>query len=95
MFHRFDFGERWKFMPSLGVHHEHSGKDAHRSDAVACSRNCTLFTHVGSRVWWRSWAVTANFHYAVACNFGALMVPNRERIVVGMTYNLIKKPRNT
>ena len=95
MFHRFDFGERWKFMPSLGVYHELSGKDARHGLPVACTCSCTLFTHIGSRVWWRSWAVTASFRYAVACNFGALMVPNRERIVVGMTYNLIKKPRNT
>lgn len=95
VFRRYDIGEHWKVMPSLGVYHELSGKDADRGSAVDGTGSSTLFTHVGSRVWWRSWAFSATLQYAVARNLGELMIPNRERMVLGMTYNLIKKPTTT
>ncbi|HRH68542.1 MAG TPA: hypothetical protein PLB89_03450 [Flavobacteriales bacterium] len=89
-FHRFDINEDWKVMPSLGVYHELSGMDITNGVPDAGTGGSTLFTHVGSRVWWRSWAFSATFQYAVAYNLGELMIPNRERIVLGMTYNIIK-----
>jgi hypothetical protein len=92
VFRRFDLGEAWKVMPSVGLYHELSGMDVSYGEPVAGTGSSTLFAHVGSRVWWRSWAFSATFQYAVAYNIGELMIPNRERVIVGMTYNLIKQP---
>jgi hypothetical protein len=90
VFRRWDFGEHVKFMPSLGLYHELSGKDAENDVVVQGTGSSTLFTHVGSRVWWRSWMLSATFQYAVAYETGDLMVPNKMRFVTGITYNLIK-----
>ncbi len=89
-FHQFNFGENWKFAPSLGAYHELYGMDAGNGESLDGTGSSTLFAHVGTRVWWRSWGISANFQYAVLHDLGALMVPNRERFVAGITYNLIK-----
>ncbi|MBK7947043.1 MAG: hypothetical protein IPJ85_17805 [Flavobacteriales bacterium] len=87
-FRRFDLNDDLKLMPSLGVYHELSGKDADHGEAVAGSGSSTFFTHAGVRVWWRSWAFMGTFQYAFARQLGELMVPNRERLIIGLTYNL-------
>ncbi|HRH39796.1 MAG TPA: hypothetical protein PK760_15710, partial [Flavobacteriales bacterium] len=89
-FRRWDLNERLKLMPSLGVYHELYGKDAMNGEAVQGTGSSTLFAHAGSRVWWRSWAFSATFQLAVARSLGEQMIPNRERVVVGLTYNLIR-----
>ena len=88
-FRRWDFGEQVKFMPSLGLYHELSGRDVENDVVVQGTGSSTLFTHVASRVWWRSWMLSVTFQYAVAYETGDLMVPNRMRFVTGITYNLI------
>ena len=88
-FRRFDFGADWKLMPSLGMYHELSGKDAMDGSSVQGTGSSTLFTHAGVRVWWRSWGFTSTFQYAVARTLGEQMIPNRERVVLGLTYNLV------
>lgn len=89
VFRRYDFGDDWKLMPSLGMYHELSGKDARDESTVQGTGSSTLFTHAGVRVWWRSWGLTSTFQYAVARTLGEQMVPNRERVVLGLTYNLV------
>ncbi|MBK7384962.1 MAG: hypothetical protein IPI81_16740 [Flavobacteriales bacterium] len=90
LFRRFDIGEVWKVMPSLGVYHELAGKDALSGDPVQGTGSSTLFTHVGVRVWWRSWGFSSTYQHAVARSLGEQMIPNKERVVVGLTYNLIR-----
>lgn len=87
-FRRYDLNDNLKLMPSLGLYHELSGKDAQSGEAVAGTGSSTLFTHAAARVWWRSWAFMGIFQYAVARQLGELMVPNRERVILGLTYNL-------
>lgn len=87
-FRRYDLREDLKLMPSLGVYHELSGKDAYHGEAMTGTGSSTLFTHAGVRVWWRSWAIMGTFQYAIARQLGEQMVPNRERLIVGLTYNL-------
>lgn len=89
-FRRFDFGENWKLVPSLGAYHELVGKDAEGGSSVSGTGSSTLFTHVGARVWWRSWGFQGAFQYACARQLGDRMIPNRERIVIGLIYNLKK-----
>lgn len=90
VFRRYDLGDNVKLMPSLGLYHELSGRDAENGNSVQGTGSSTLFTHVGSRMWWRNWMLSATFQYAAICDVGELMVPNRMRIVTGITYNLIK-----
>jgi hypothetical protein len=90
LFRRWDLGENWKVMPSLGLYHELSGRDADRDAVVDGTGSSTLFTSAGARAWWRSWGVQATCQIAVLRDLGYLMVPNRERFVIGLTYNLIK-----
>lgn len=89
-FHQFNLGENWKFAPSLGAYHELYGMDATNGETVQGTGSSTLFAHVGSRLWWRNWGISATFQLAVAHSLGALMVPNRERFVAGITYNIVK-----
>lgn len=89
VFRRWDFGEHTKWMPSVGLYHELAGMDAEDGTTVQGTGSSTLFTHVGSRVWWRSWGLSATFQLAVAHSLGDRMVPNRERVVLGISYNLV------
>ncbi|MCB0769570.1 MAG: hypothetical protein KDC00_04100 [Flavobacteriales bacterium] len=88
VFRRYDFGEDWKWMPSMGAYHERSGMDQDGSEPVDGTGSSTLFAHVASRLWWRSWGLSATFQYVVAQDIGSLMIPNKERVVIGLTYNL-------
>ena len=90
VFRRYDLGDNVKLMPSLGLYHELSARDAENGRTVQGTGSSTLFTHVGSRMWWRNWMLSATFQYAAMRDMGELMVPNRMRIVTGITYNLIK-----
>lgn len=90
VFRRWDFGDNIKLMPSLGLYHELAGRDVENGTPVRGTGSSTLFTHAGSRMWWRNWMILATFQYAAVRQVGELMVPNRMRIVTGITYNLIK-----
>jgi hypothetical protein len=87
-FRRFDIGDDWRIMPSLGAYHELTGKDAMQGEAAAGTGSSTLFTHASVRVWWRSWGIQGTFQFAVARRLGKQMVPNRERAIIGLTYNI-------
>ncbi|MCW5900434.1 MAG: hypothetical protein KIT10_14310 [Flavobacteriales bacterium] len=86
-FRRWDLGGSTKLMPSFGVYHELTGRDVEGIDHVAGTGGSTFFAHVGFRMWWRSWGFQAMFQKAMAHDLGQLMVPNRERIVSGISYN--------
>lgn len=89
VFRRWDIGANAFLMPSLGLYHEFTGRDADSGTAVAGTGGSTFFTHAGCRVWWRAWGLQVFFQKAVAHAIGDLMVPNRERVVAGITYNLV------
>lgn len=90
VFRRFDLGDDWKVLPSLGAYHELAGRDAHDGATIEGTGSSTLFTHAGLRVWWRSWGFQGAFQYAMARQLGEQMVPNRERLILGLTHNLKK-----
>ncbi|MBL7981836.1 MAG: autotransporter domain-containing protein [Flavobacteriales bacterium] len=87
-FRRWDLGENWKLMPSLGAYWELTGKDAHHGTDVEGTGASTLFASAGARAWWRSWGVQAIGQFVVAQDIGQWMVPNKERFVIGLTYNI-------
>lgn len=88
LFRRWDIGENWKLMPSLGAYWELTGRDAYHGTDVEGTGGSTLFASAGARAWWRSWGVQAIGQFAVARDIGQWMVPNKERFVIGLTYNL-------
>lgn len=90
VFRRWDLGDELRWMPSLGVYHELAGRDAEDALSVQGTGSSTLFSHFGSRLWWRNWMLMANLQFATVVDAGELMVPNRMRIVAGLTYNLVK-----
>lgn len=90
LFRRWDLGENWKVMPSLGAYHELSGKDVIDGVTDDGTGGSTLFASAGTRVWWRSIGLQVIFQRAVAHDLGDEMIPNKERMVLGLTYNIVK-----
>jgi len=77
-----------RIMPSAGAYVELAAEDAQNGTAVSGTGGPTLFTHLAARTWWRSWSVGLTWQHAVVDEQGAMMVPNRERVIIGMTYNI-------
>jgi hypothetical protein len=88
VFHRFQRGEDWRMMPSAGIYHEAMTNMLHEGVALSGTGGSTLFTHIALRAWYRNWGVQAIYQPAVLNQLGPLMVPNRERVILGITYNL-------
>ena len=86
-FHLFGDGAL-KWAPSLGAYAEHGLADRDNGSDVEGTGLSTLFAHAGSRVWWHSWMLTLNYEYALVNSGGALMVPNRQRMIIGIACNL-------
>lgn len=77
-----------RIMPSAGGYLELAAKDEEFGEPVIGTGGPTLFTHLSSRVWWHSWSLGLTWQHAVVDEQGALMVPNRERVIIGINYNL-------
>lgn len=73
---------------------EYAGTDRLDGTAVTGTGDQVLFSHAGARLWWRSLGLSLAWQHALASNSGELMVPNRERIVAGITYNLNNNNNN-
>ncbi len=93
IFRRYDAGESWRIMPSAGVYYETMGNMRHDGAIMAGTGGNTLFTHTALRAWYRNWGVQAVYQLAAIREQGRLMVPNRERVILGITYNLTKNQR--
>jgi hypothetical protein len=77
-------------MPSIGLYHETMANMSHHGETIAGTGGSTLFTHTALRAWYRNWGVQAIYQLAAIRAQGQLMVPNRERVILGLTYNLTK-----
>lgn len=87
VFRVFD-GEVLKWMPSIGGYHESASRDRQDDRPVDGTGTSVLFSHLSTRVWWRSFGLSITWQHAVAQSNGDLMVPNRERFIAGLSYNL-------
>jgi hypothetical protein len=76
------------WMPSLGVYHELAMQDRQDDRPVDGTGTSVLFSHLSTRLWWRSFGLSLTWQHAFAQNNGDMMVPNRERFIAGLTYNL-------
>jgi hypothetical protein len=89
---------RWNtktIMPSLGAYAEFLGKDQQYAEPVIGTGGSTYFTHVGARAWLGRAMLTAAWQHAVAWQIGEQMTPNRDRVVVGVSYIIQKQNSNT
>lgn len=78
----------FRIMPSAGGYLELTAQDELNGEPVSGTGGPTLFTHLAYRVWWRSWSIGLTWQHAVMDDEGSMMVPNRERVIIGMTYNI-------
>ncbi|MFT3884125.1 MAG: hypothetical protein QM724_01470 [Flavobacteriales bacterium] len=79
---------RW--FPSAGGYAESTAQDRTNGVADPGTGGSVLFSHLGSRIWWRSFGLSVVWQHAVLRDKGAMMVPDRERFLAGVTYNLIR-----
>ncbi|MBK8614491.1 MAG: hypothetical protein IPN85_13640 [Flavobacteriales bacterium] len=77
-----------RIMPSLGTYLELATEDQANDVSVSGTGGPTLFTHVSSRVWWRSFSLGLTWQHAVVDRQGSMMVPNKERVIIGINYNI-------
>ncbi len=87
VFHRFG-NDTLSFAPALGVYTEWMGYDHIHGDPDTGTGGTTVFSHVGVRVWWKRFSLSAYFQQALLNNEGHLITPTRQRYVAGITYNL-------
>ncbi len=89
-FRTYQKGENWRIMPSAGIYYEAMTNMLHEGRIMSGTGGTTLFTHIALRAWYRKWGVQAIYQPAVLKQMGPLMVPNSERVILGITYNLKK-----
>lgn len=79
-----------QFLPSIGAYVEAAMPDRMNDVPDESTGGTTVFSHVSARLWLNSWGLSCAWQHALINDLGALMIPNRERIVVGLTYSLDK-----
>ena len=85
VFRRWDVGAA-SLMPSVGGYAEAARLDSESGLDMEGTGGSVLFAHLGSRVWWNDLMVTAAYQRALVNDLGAMMVPNRDRVILGITY---------
>lgn len=78
-----------QWLPSVGTYTELSGKDHLDGQADDGTGGTVLYTHLSSRVWWHAFGLGLTWQHAVAQDKGAEMIPDRERFLASITYNII------
>jgi hypothetical protein len=86
-FHVFE-GKRTQWMPVVGAYGEWMAQDRYDGTDDPGTGGTTLFTHVGARFWYHQWGINLTWQHAIARDQGADMMPNRERVVGGLTWML-------
>lgn len=84
----------FRILPTLGTYLEFAEQDHWEGAPVEGTGDQVLFSHAGIRVWKRNLGFSFAWQHALASNSGELMVPNRERIVAGITYNFNNNTNN-
>lgn len=77
-------------VPSVGGYLECSKPDETNGVRDATTGGNVLFSNVGVRAWRKGLGVLLAWQHALVNDLGSLMIPNRERIVVGASYSFDK-----
>lgn len=75
------------WVPSAGVYAEAALPDAQDGVSDPGTGGNVLFSHIGLQVWWKSLGLACTWQHALVNDLGAMMVPNRERFIAGITYS--------
>lgn len=87
VFHRFG-NDTLSFAPALGAYAEWMALDHVQGVADHGTGGTTVFSHAGVRAWWKRFSFSAYYQHALLNNEGEFITPTRQRIVVGVTYNI-------
>ncbi len=87
VFHRIG-NDTLSFAPAIGAYAEWMGHDHVKGVADHGTGGTTVFSHTGVRVWWKRYSFSAYYQHALLNNEGEFITPTRQRIVVGLTYNI-------
>ena len=77
-----------KLLPSVGGYVESALPDVDHGAADKTTGGSTIFSDLGVRLWWNALGFSFTWEHALVNDLGSLMVPNRERFVAGVTYNI-------
>lgn len=86
LFHLFPL-KAFTLMPSVGGYVEYMGKDQDNGNAVLGTGGTSILAGFGLKAFYQQFALQASWQTAVYNDEGAYMVPNKDRIIVGLTYN--------
>ncbi len=75
------------WVPSAGAYAEAALPDAQDGVSDPGTGGKVLFSHLGLRVWWKNLGLACTWQHALVNDQGAMMVPNRERFIAGITYS--------
>jgi len=79
--------KRMRLLPSVGTYIESARQDEMDGVPDPSTGGNTLFSHLGARLWWNNLGLSFAWQHALINDIGALMIPNRERILAGITYS--------
>ncbi|MBL0043746.1 MAG: hypothetical protein IPP33_04815 [Flavobacteriales bacterium] len=79
-----------QWLPSIGGYAEYAAKDQLDNTVQEGTGGSVLFSHISSRLWWHSYGINITWQHAMAQDLGDSMIPNRERFIVGISYNINK-----
>lgn len=84
-------GGHVQWMPLVGAYAEVMAQDRLAGIDDAATGGRTFFSHMGARLWWRSFGGHVLWQHALRHDQGRDMMPDRERLVLGLTYLLRKR----
>lgn len=90
MFRVFE-GERVQWMPSVGGYVEVMSQDRYAGTADSATGGTTFFSHAGIKAWRKQWGAHVHWQHALAQRKGRDMMPDQERVLLGLTYILPRR----
>lgn len=87
VFHRFGT-DTLSFAPVLGGYTEFMGHDESEVGSLSGTGGTTVFGHLGMRLWWQRFSLSAFYQPALLNNEGIDITPTQHRLVMGLTYNI-------
>ncbi len=77
----------FRLLPSAGAYVELAEVDQMNGVEDPTTGGNVLFSHLGTRLWWRNMGLSFTWQHALVNDLGSLMIPNRERFTAGIIYS--------
>ncbi len=79
---------KFKVLPSVGGYSEYALPDEDKGVIDKGTGGNVLFSQAGLRLWWERLGLSFAWQHALVNDLGSRMIPNRERLTAGITYNI-------